>query len=244
MLKVYNCVVSDHDLRLVFLAAVICSLASFAGITLLAHARESSGPTRKLWLSISTISTGFGIWATHFIGMLAFSPGIESGYNVDLTIFSLLAAILLTGTGFLVALIPNLRFGPCAGGAIVAGGIAAMHYSGMAAFEVEGVVLWDWPLVVTSILLGIAFGTIALPLGLHAPGAKWRIGSAMTLTLAICSHHFTAMSAVSIVPDPTIEISKLAVPAPWLAVGVAVASFTIMLFALAGVVLDLRDRRR
>ena len=66
----------------------------------------------------------------------------------------------------------------------------------------------------------------------------------MLLTLAICSHHFTAMGAVSIIPNPTIEVSQSALPAGWLAVGVTIASFAIIGLALAGVVLDIRDHRR
>jgi diguanylate cyclase len=61
MLKVYNCVANDHDLRLVGLAAVICVLASFTAINLLRHARKSSGRLRSIWLAVSAISTGFGI---------------------------------------------------------------------------------------------------------------------------------------------------------------------------------------
>ena len=94
---------------------------------------------RGVWLAVSAISTGFGIWATHFVAMLAFTPGIPSGYNIFLTVLSLVAAILLTGAGLAVSLIPNWRHGPWLGGAIVAGGIAAMHYTGMAAFEIAGV---------------------------------------------------------------------------------------------------------
>ena len=119
-----------------------------------------------------------------------------------------------------------------------------MHYTGMAAFEIAGVILWDSTLVVASILLGAAIGAVALPVGLHGSEEKWKIGGAVLLTLAICSHHFTAMGAVSIIPNPTIEISPSALPAGWLAVGVAVASFAIIGLALAGVVLDIRDRRR
>jgi diguanylate cyclase (GGDEF)-like protein/PAS domain S-box-containing protein len=244
MLKVYNCVINAHDLRLVALAALICVLASFAAINLLRHARKSSGQMRGVWLTVSAVSTGFGIWATHFVAMLAFTPGIPSGYNIILTILSLVAAILLTGAGLAVSLIPNWRHGPWIGGAIVAGGIAAMHYTGMAAFEIAGVILWDSTLVVVSIVLGAAIGAVALPVGLHGKGEKWKIGGAVLLTLAICSHHFTAMGAVSIIPDPTVEISQSALPAGWLAVGVAFASFAIIALALAGVVLDIRDRRR
>src|SRR6202035_3784109 len=97
VLKVYNCIASEHDLKLVGLAAFVCVLASFTAINLLRYARKSTGQMRGVWLSVSAISTGFGIWATHFIAMLAFTPGIPSAYNISLTILSLLAAILLTG---------------------------------------------------------------------------------------------------------------------------------------------------
>jgi len=132
MLKIYNCIATEHDLRLVALAAFICVLASVTAINLLRHARRSAGHMRNVWLAVSAISTGFGIWATHFIAMLAFAPGIPSGYNIALTILSLVAAILLTGMGLAVSLIPNWRLGPWIGGAIVAGGIAAnaLHRNG------------------------------------------------------------------------------------------------------------------
>jgi diguanylate cyclase (GGDEF)-like protein/PAS domain S-box-containing protein len=244
MFKVYDCIAYAHDLRLVGLAALICVLASFAAINLLHHARKSSSHMRGVWLAVSATSTGFGIWATHFVGMLAFTPGIPSGYNIILTILSLVAAILLTAAGLAVSLTPNWRHGPWIGGAIVAGGIAVMHYTGMAAFEIAGIVLWDPTLVVASIVLGAVLGAVALPVGLHGEEKKWKIGGAVLLTLAICSHHFTAMGALSIIPDPTIEISQSALPAGWLAAGVAIASFAIIGLALAGVVLDIRDRRR
>jgi diguanylate cyclase len=244
MFKVYDCIAYAHDLRLVGLAAVICILASFTAINLLHHARKSRGHMQSVWLAVSAISTGFGIWATHFVAMLAFTPGIPSGYNIILTILSLVVAILLTGAGLAVSLIPNWRHGPWIGGAIVAGGIATMHYTGMAAFEIAGTVLWDPFLVATSIVLGAAIGAVALPVGLHGKEEKWKVGGAALLTLAICSHHFTAMGAVSIIPDPTIEVSQSALPAGWLALGVAIASLVILGLALAGVVLDIRDRRR
>jgi diguanylate cyclase (GGDEF)-like protein/PAS domain S-box-containing protein len=244
MFKIYDCIAYAHDLRLVGLAALVCVLASYAAINLLRHARESSGRMRGLWLAVSAISTGFGIWATHFVAMLAFTPGIPNGYNIVLTILSLVTAILLTGAGLAVSVIPNWRHGPWIGGAIVAGGIAAMHYTGMAAFEIAGIILWEPVLVAASIVLGAAIGAVALPVGLHGTQEKWKIGGAVLLTLAICSHHFTAMGAMSIIPDPTVEIPQSALPAGWLAVGVAIASFGIIGLALAGVVLDIRDHRR
>jgi diguanylate cyclase len=245
MLKVYNCVAYAHDLWLVGLAAVICVLASLTAINLLRHARKSTGHMRLVWLTISAISTGFGIWATHFVAMLAFEPGLPSGYNIALTALSLVAAILLTGVGLYASLIPNWRHGPWIGGAIVAGGIAAMHYTGMAAFEIAGIVLWDHTLVAASIVLAAALGAIALPVGLHhGTEQKWKIGGATLLTLAICSHHFTAMAAASIIPDAAIEVPASTLPAGWLALAVACASFVIIGLSLAAIVLDIRDGRR
>ncbi len=243
MLTVYNCIVHAHDLRLVALAAIICALASFAGINLLHHVRGSHGRMRLVWLGVSATATGFGIWATHFIAMLAFSPGIPSAYNVALTILSLIAAILLTGMGLAVAL-TSIRGGAWLGGAMVGGGIAAMHYTGMAAFEIQGHILWDPILVAASIALGGLIGAIALPVGLRDASLKCKILGALLLTAAICSHHFTAMGAAAIIPDPTVEFSGAALPAGWLAIAVAFASFVIIVLALAGVALEMRDRRR
>jgi diguanylate cyclase (GGDEF)-like protein/PAS domain S-box-containing protein len=124
------------------------------------------------------------------------------------------------------------------------GGIAVMHYTGMAAFEVQGRIIWDLPLVTASIVLGAVIGAAALPVGLRADSLKWKLSGALLLTLAICSHHFTAMGAASLIPDPTISISDTALPSGWLAIAVAVASAIILMLALAGVALEMRDRRR
>lgn len=243
MFQIYNCIATAHDLWLVGLAAVICTLASLAAINLLRHARSASGKMRHVWLVVSAISTGFGIWATHFIAMLAFTPGVPSAYNITLTALSLVAAILLTTTGLALSM-AHWRAGPWIGGAIVGGGIAAMHYLGMAAFEIAGTIVWDPILVATSILLGMAIGAMALPAGLHGTSERWKAAGALLLTLAICSHHFTAMGAVTIIPDPTRVISQSTLPTEWLAVAVAAASFTIILLALAAIALDIRDQRR
>jgi diguanylate cyclase (GGDEF)-like protein/PAS domain S-box-containing protein len=243
MLTVYDCIVNAHDLRLVALAAVICALASVTAISLLHHVRRSTGQMRLMWLGISAASTGFGIWATHFIAMLAFSPGIASAYDVPLTFLSLIAAIVLTGAGLAVAVAPGLTAAAWLGGAVVGGGIAAMHYTGMAAFEIQGRIVWDPTLVAASIALGGLIGAAALPVGLQSDTVKAKCLGALLLTLAICSHHFTAMGAAAIVPDPRIEFSAAALPSAWLATAVAFASFVIIALALAGVALEMRDRR-
>jgi len=244
MLKVYECVADAHDLRLVCLSILICILASLAAMNLLRHARKSTGNMQLFWLGVSAISTGFGIWATHFVAMLAYEPGIASGYSVWLTLLSLVMAIAITTAGLAVSIIPNWRQGPWIGGVIVGGGIASMHFLGMAAFDVAGVFVWDPVLVFSSIVLGAGIGAIALPVGLNGTEEKWKLGGAALLALAISSHHFTAMGAVSIIPDPTIVVPRSTIPAGWLAVAVAGVSFAIIGLGLAAIALDIRDERR
>src|SRR6185503_1967280 len=148
-------------------------------------------------------------------------PGIPSGYNVALTVLSLIAAMVLTGVGLGVALSRTLPGASWLGGAIVGGGIATMHYTGMAAFQVQGHIVWDPILVVVSIAAGALIGSVATRVGLVEGHRKWKLYGALLLTVAICSHHFTAMGAASIVPDLRIEVPATAIPSGWLAVAVA-----------------------
>ncbi|MBB3019859.1 diguanylate cyclase (GGDEF)-like protein/PAS domain S-box-containing protein [Microvirga lupini] len=244
MLTVYDCIVTEHDLRLVALAALVCALASLTAVNLLHHVLRLERMSRGIWLTVAAAATGFGIWATHFIAMLAYSPALPTAYNVTLTAVSLIAAVLLTGFGFGIALLPGLTASRWAGGAAVGGGIAVMHYTGMAAFEVAGTLAWDPTLVTASILLGGLLGAAAVAVALHRATPASKITGALLLTLAICSHHFTAMGAVSITPDPTIALSSSAIPSRWLALGVAVVSLVILLLAFIALILDVRDRRR
>jgi diguanylate cyclase (GGDEF)-like protein/PAS domain S-box-containing protein len=244
MLTVYNCIAYEHDLRLVALAALVCILASFTALNLLHHVRKSAGMARIIWLSIAALAIGFGIWATHFIAMLAFSPVLPIGYAADLTIVSLIVAIVLTGIGMWIAILPGVPSAAWAGGLLVGAGIAAMHYIGMAAFEVSGTITWDRPMVAASLGLGAAFGTVALPAGLRHSALRWKLIGTSLLALAICSLHFTAMGAVEILPDSTIALSPAVVPTHWLAPGVACASIAILLLCCAGLSLDLRERSR
>ncbi|MCJ2013557.1 bifunctional diguanylate cyclase/phosphodiesterase [Methylobacterium sp. J-076] len=244
MLTVLGCFIGEHDLWLVGLAALICSLASAACIALLHHARRLTGGWQAAWLGVAAVAGGSGIWATHFIAMLAFEPSLPTGYAVGLTVLSLAYAIVITGVGLAVALWRALGLAPVLGGVILGGGIAAMHYTGMAAFEVPGHIRWDPGLVAASLILGGVFGGAGLKVGLAREGLRWRIAGALLILLAICGHHFTAMGAVTILPDPGVAIADSALPARWLGVGVALASVAILLMAVAALLLDLRERRQ
>jgi len=244
MLTVYNCVVNQHDMRLVLLAAVVCVLSSFTTIRLLQHSKGLKTHQRRFWIAVAAVSGGFGIWATHFIAMLAFSPSVPNGYNAVLTIVSMFAAIILTGAGLALAIRRSGADSALFGGGLIGGGIATMHYIGMAAFEIQGRMSWDAALVVASIALGVIIGAPALHTAVRKKGTTTTLLATALLTAAICSHHFTAMGAVSIIPDPSVAVPDSAIDPATMALVVAGVSLLIVFLTAMGLWLDLRDRRR
>src|SRR4030095_16150329 len=135
MFRVLTCLTGEHDLRLVVLAGIVCFLASLAAVSLFDRARASHGRARLAWILTAGTAAGCGIWATHFIAMLAYDPGVTIAYKIGLTALSLAAAAAVTSIGLIVALYAPSRWAPALGGGIVGGGVACMHYTGMWAVE-------------------------------------------------------------------------------------------------------------
>jgi methyl-accepting chemotaxis protein len=240
MLRVFNCLASEHDWRLVVVAAVVCFLASLTAVNMLRRARASAGWGCTAWLAAAGGAAGSGIWATHFIAMLAYDPGVGIAYNVALTGLSLLAAAVVTGLGLSVAVGWTAPLAAPTAGAIVGLGVAAMHYTGMWAVELPGRIVWRPELVAASIIMGMTFGAIAVASAVRGHSRRSAFLAALLLTLAIVMHHFTAMGAVEIVPDPSRAITALSLAPPTLAALVASAAVAILGISL---VIAFADRR-
>jgi diguanylate cyclase (GGDEF)-like protein len=244
MLDVIQTLLFEHDLKLVALAALICALSAFSAITLFTHARKSGSGMRKIWLAIAAVATGSGIWATHFIAMLAFNPGMALGYDFMVNLSSLGIAITVTGGGLWFAAIGTRRSDSWLGGAVVGLGISAMHYTGMAAVLIGGEISWRPELVALSILYGLIFGALAIGLSARSDRFAAKLQGTLLLTLAICLMHFTAMGAAGFencfaVVSPSNSITAVLMPT-----AIAGGSLFILVAALVGVYLEVRERRR
>jgi diguanylate cyclase (GGDEF)-like protein len=244
MFRVLTCLGGQHDPRLVVLAGCVCLLASIVAINLFRRATATAGRARPLWLALAGAATGCGIWATHFIAMLAYEPGIAIAYDVTLTALSLCVAMLITGCGLSLAVYKPEGWYPAIGGMIVGGGVACMHYMGMHALELPGRIYWAPDLVTASIVLGMLLGAASLMVAVRYEGKRGTLLSAVLLTLAIVSHHFTAMGAVQILPDPLSTIHPFSLSPNTLALAVAAAAVLILGLSLAGAVADRRIKER
>ncbi|HET8728436.1 MAG TPA: MHYT domain-containing protein [Alphaproteobacteria bacterium] len=242
MIRVLTCLGVQHDPRLVALAGVICLFASFTAVGLIGRARLAAGRVRRRWLGVAAVVTGSGVWATHFVAMLAFRPGLPLGYDVGLTLLSVVIAIAATGIGLAVALSKPER--AAGGGAIVGGAIAAMHYVGMAALRVPAMPDYDMAYVLASLLISSVLGAAALHHTVRQPGVRSRVTGTALLAVAICGLHFTGMAALTLVPDPRVVVPDQAVEPEWLAVAVSAVTVLIVGLGLVGTLVDqyLADR--
>jgi methyl-accepting chemotaxis protein len=244
MFRVLTCLATEHDWRLVAVAALICLLASLTTINLFHRAQATAGRTRLGWLAAAGVATGCGIWATHFIAMLAYDPGIGIAYHIGLTFLSFVAAALVTGIGLSVAVYAPMSWGTPLGGAIVGIGVACMHYLGMSAVELPGRIAWSFDLVAASVLLGMVFGIAALMIAGRQRNRKGTFVAAIVLVLAIVSHHFTAMGAIDVLADPTRVVDSYSLSPAALAIAIAGIATAILSTSLAGAFVDKRLRQQ
>jgi diguanylate cyclase (GGDEF)-like protein len=244
MFRVLTCLAVEHDWRLVLLAGLVCFVASIVAVNIFHRAIASQARTRLIWIAIAGAAIGYGIWATHFIAMLAYEPGVPTAYGFVLTGLSLATAVVLTsiGLGF-AASYPGRRRAPI-GGAIIGAGIASMHYLGMWALEVPGRVVWSLDLVFASVALGMVLGYAALAIAVRYTDRRGTFVAALLLTLAIVSHHFTAMGAVEIVPDPTRGPDAASLSPAFLAIAIAGVALSVLGMSLVGVLADRRLANR
>jgi diguanylate cyclase (GGDEF)-like protein len=199
-MRVLACLFTQHDLVLVALAAAICVFGSWITMRLFLRGRRTVSGSPVAWVFLGAVAAGSTIWCTHFVAMLAYRPGVPVGYDPALTGISLAVAIGAAAASLAVARL-RFTFAPLTGGAMFGAGIAAMHYTGMAAFAAQGIVSWDSAYMVASVLLSIAISASAFTCATRASTVLMReLGAAALLVLAIVALHFTAMAAMAIAP--------------------------------------------
>jgi signal transduction histidine kinase len=198
MIKIVDCIVDWHDSWLVVVAGLVCLLASYTSFSLLRHAKAEEFWPRNFWLAAAAVTMGSGVWATHFVAMLAYKAPWPIGYDVPMTALSAVIAIGISGVGMWLALNGIYALG----GVIAGAAIASMHYTGMAALEGAFQVDWDGGYVVASVAIGVALSTLAFHLFPRIRTARESALVVVLFALAICGLHYTGMAAATFSYDP------------------------------------------
>ncbi|AFZ29139.1 putative integral membrane sensor protein [Gloeocapsa sp. PCC 7428] len=231
---------------LVIVSAFIAVLASYTALDLAGRVATSQGADRKVWLVGGAIAMGTGIWSMHFIGMLAFSlhssaQQIPVGYNLPITIISLLAAIFAAGLSLSLVSRPRVGLPTLLTSAILMGvGIGAMHYLGMAAMQMTAVIRYDPILFLLSVALAVVVSLVALKLSIKFRRQTQNVSkkpqliiSALIMGAGILSLHYTGMAAARFTEDYERYVESATINNSSLAFYVACFTFLILGATLA-----------
>jgi len=199
MMTVLSCIYNDHNLMLVLVAAVICSIGAWTVLRLVKRAQESLSAKRLGWQFLAAVTAGASIWCTHFVAMLAYDPGAPVGFDPVLTVVSMICAMVGSLIGLRIALMSH-RIAASVGGAFIGIAIATMHYTGMLAYRVQGIVSWDQGHLVASIAASVILSAAAFNIAVRRQG-KWAApASVVVFVVAIVALHFTGMAAFRVEP--------------------------------------------
>ncbi len=199
-----------YNLGLVVTSLAIAILAAFVALSI--SGRITAATTRwarYAWASAGAISMGGGIWSMHFVGMLAFSLPCGITYDPVGTVLSMIPGMLASGIALgAISKLDRPGLSRRAVSAVLMGaGIAAMHYSGMAAMRPEALLRYDPGLVAVSVVVAVVLAFVSLSIRFRfrrSQSARLaeNIIAASVMGCAVAGMHYTAMQASIFFPLP------------------------------------------
>jgi len=242
-------VVGTYSNGVVLLSFLVAVLASYTALDLASRITASTGAGAAAWLLGGAFAMGTGIWSMHFIGMLAFTLPIATAYHIGITLASMAIAIVVSGFALYTVSRDSLSLRSLALGGVLMGiGISAMHYTGMAAMEVEPGIRYDRLLFAASIVIAIAASTAALWISFQLRSdarrrVYARLAGAVVMGGAIVGMHYTGMAAAKFDAN-TICTAATLTNNGWMAPTLAVVTFLILCGTLSLSLLDARMESR
>ncbi|PJY96018.1 putative bifunctional diguanylate cyclase/phosphodiesterase [Pseudomonas donghuensis] len=195
--------IGSYSSSLVLISLCVAILASYTALDLTGRITTAKGRAVYLWICGGALAMGTGIWSMHFIGMLALSLPIELGYDITLTLLSLLIAGLSSGFALWLVSQPTLPWLQLGFGALIMGsGISCMHYTGMAALRMAPGIDYDPTLFSASLLIAVGASAAALWIAFRLRQQtlyvrQIRGGAAIIMGMAIVGMHYTGMAAAN-----------------------------------------------
>jgi signal transduction histidine kinase/CheY-like chemotaxis protein len=235
-----------YETPLVLISILVAIVASYSALSLAGRVTQSRGRAMLAWTVGGAVAMGSGIWAMHFVGMLAFRLPIETAFDPQITMVSLLLPIAAS----MLALWQVSRFHlgrtRLAVSAVLMGiGINAMHYTGMAAMRMSPGIVYDPWLFALSVAIAIGASALALWIAFHLrhnTPRVWlpRLGAAVVMGGAIVGMHYTGMAAARFPLGSVCMAAQEGVQHGGLATLVVIATFGVLGLALLASLFDAR----
>jgi NO-binding membrane sensor protein with MHYT domain len=198
-----NAIHCHHNTFLVLLSYLVSVLGSYTALQLAIGipAAKNMNERWQALLGSGAAVGGGGIWAMHFIAMLACQMNVPVTYDLALTALSALIGIAACTLGLAVASSGVFSWAKLVlAGALMGLGVAGMHYTGMAAMLMPAQTVYDPTIVGLSIAIAIVASIVALWLAFNLRGWMQLLGAALVMGVAVCGMHYTAMAAAGFVP--------------------------------------------
>ena len=241
---------ASYSPALVFISLCVAILASYTALDLTGRIATARGRSVYLWIGGGALAMGFGVWSMHFIGMLALELPITLGYDLGLTLWSLLVAILSSGFALWLVSQPRLPALQLLLGALIMGsGISAMHYSGMAALRMQPGIDYDPALFGLSLLIAVGASAAALSIAFRLrkqmPYVRLaRAGASIIMGLAIVGMHYTGMAAANFPEGSFCGAALDGLSGKGLDTLVLISSLAVLVIALLTSIFDARLEAR
>ncbi|QRG69653.1 EAL domain-containing protein [Brevibacillus choshinensis] len=242
-----NTLSQTYNLALVSFSYLLAVLASYTALNVSARIHRSPSKGRLIWLCTGAVSMGLGIWAMHFVAMLALHLPIDVHYDAAIVLLSILCAIIASGIALWVINTETLTGKRLITGSLFMGiGIASMHYTGMAAMQMKAVIRYDWFWFAISILVAIIVSVVALLLTYRfrnedsVKGVGWKLLAGMLMGAAVAGMHYTGMYATSFIGGhhSTVQQSYMAADTRMMAYAVGIVTTFILGATLASIYMD------
>ncbi|MEN4794729.1 putative bifunctional diguanylate cyclase/phosphodiesterase [Pantoea agglomerans] len=235
------------DSVLICVSLIVVFIASFTALDTAGRVAVSRGWSARFWLLVGGIAMGIGVWAMHFIGMLAMMMPMMMRYDTRLTILSLLVAILASVLAFgqTVGGLHLTRQRLLRGTLILGAGVVVMHYLGMYALLIEPQPEWNALLVALSVLIAFAASGLALWLAFHLRQGDHHLMlmrglASLVMGIAIAGMHYVGMAAAEFSHSSMMQ--PHGVSNAGLAVWVTLITLTILGITLLSSMLDAQLR--
>ncbi|WP_045318864.1 MHYT domain-containing protein [Brevundimonas abyssalis] len=170
VLETLTCLATEHDWRLLIAAVFVCVLGTVTCMRLFNQSHNRKRSDRDLMLLVAGLVGGVAVWTTHFIAMMAFQPVTRFDYDLFATLGSLIIAASGVAAGLLIASHLRSTAGRVLGGVLVGATVSAMHYTGMAAVKLQGVIAWETSLVIGGVIVSSVLWAAAWWCSIRAAG--------------------------------------------------------------------------
>ncbi len=180
-------------------AAVLAFGASAAVFRLRHRMSDTRGLVRTAWIFLCGLEAGGAIWATHFIGLLSFHPGVASGFDALRVLLTLLVSVSAAALAFGVAWSGRETLRTVAGGLLLALAIGASHYLAASSEVMAATAVYSPLGIWLSVALALVLALSALGVGDAAAGWRHWLGAGL-LAGAVTGLHLVAAAALTVVP--------------------------------------------